>query len=75
VSRILIAEDEERISSFVERGLRSHGFATTVVDNGVLALALARSGEFDLLLLDIGLPALDGFSLLLHFARAAPPCP
>ena len=69
VSRILIAEDEARISSFIEKGLRASGLATTVVASGVQALALARSGEFDLMILDIGLPELDGFTVL-HALRS-----
>ncbi len=62
--RILIAEDEERISRFIEKGLRAVGYAPTVVDDGVSALDYASGGEFDLLLLDIGLPRLDGFTVL-----------
>jgi DNA-binding response OmpR family regulator len=64
MSRILIAEDEARISSFLEKGLRADGLSTTVVTDGVEALACARSGEFDLMILDIGLPKLDGFTVL-----------
>jgi two-component system, OmpR family, copper resistance phosphate regulon response regulator CusR len=64
VSRILIAEDEPRIAAFVEKGLRANGFATTVVADGRTALARARAGEADLLVLDIGLPDLDGFAVL-----------
>jgi len=64
VSRILIAEDEERISSFVDKGLRSAGYSATVVANGTEALALAESGNFDLVLLDVGMPGLDGFEVL-----------
>ena len=64
MSRILIAEDEPRLSSFLEKGLRSAGYSTTVVDDGNRAVALAREGEFDLLVLDIGLPGLDGLSVL-----------
>ncbi|MPQ98778.1 response regulator [Modestobacter sp. I12A-02628] len=64
MSRILIAEDEPRIASFVEKGLRANGFSTSVVGDGLTALDRARTGEFDLLLLDIGLPVLDGFSVL-----------
>jgi two-component system copper resistance phosphate regulon response regulator CusR len=70
VSRILIAEDEPRIASFIEKGLRANGLATTVVGSGVQALAMARSGEFDLMILDIGLPELDGFTVL-HALRNA----
>lgn len=62
--RILIAEDEERISRFIEKGLRAAGYAPTVVADGVMAVDYAASGEFDLLLLDIGLPRLDGFAVL-----------
>lgn len=64
MSSILIAEDEERIASFLEKGLRSNGFTTTTVGDGESAIAHARTGEFDLLLLDIGLPSLDGFEVL-----------
>ena len=64
MSRILIAEDEPRIAAFVEKGLRANGFATTVVADGRTALARARAGEADLLVLDIGLPGMDGFAVL-----------
>ncbi len=64
MSRVLIAEDEPRIAAFVEKGLRANGFATAVVGDGLSALDRARSGEFDLVVLDIGLPVLDGFAVL-----------
>ena len=64
MSRILIAEDEARIASFVEKGLRAAGFAVTVAADGNSALAQAQSGQFDLLVLDIGLPGRDGFDIL-----------
>jgi DNA-binding response OmpR family regulator len=64
VNRVLIAEDEERIVSFLEKGLTVHGFTTSSVADGEQALTLARSGEFDLLILDIGLPRKDGFEVL-----------
>jgi DNA-binding response OmpR family regulator len=63
-ARILIAEDEHGISSFLENGLRAAGFAATVVEDGSSALALARTGEFDLVVLDLGLPTRDGLSVL-----------
>jgi DNA-binding response OmpR family regulator len=64
VIRILIAEDEERISRFIEKGLRAAGYAPAVVADGITAVDYASSGEFDLLLLDVGLPRLDGFTVL-----------
>jgi DNA-binding response OmpR family regulator len=64
MSRILIAEDEPRLSSFLQKGLRAAGYATTVCDDGAAVVALADDDEFDLLLLDIGLPGMDGFSAL-----------
>jgi two-component system, OmpR family, copper resistance phosphate regulon response regulator CusR len=64
VNRILIAEDEERIASFLEKGFRSNGFVSSVAYDGNQALHMARSGEFDLLILDLGLPGMDGFEVL-----------
>ena len=64
MSRILIAEDEERISSFVDKGLRAAGFTTTLAATGDDALGFALSGSVDLVLLDIGLPGIDGFEVL-----------
>jgi DNA-binding response OmpR family regulator len=61
---ILIAEDEQRIASFLEKGLGSAGFSVTTVANGPSALSQALSGIHDLLLLDLGLPALDGLDVL-----------
>lgn len=64
MKRLLIAEDEERIASFLERGLGSSGFTTTTVADGDAAYAAARSGSFDLMILDLGLPKRDGLSVL-----------
>ena len=64
MTRILIAEDEERIAAFVAKGLRSQGYETTAVTTGQEAYALVRSGRFDLLVLDLGLPDTDGLEVL-----------
>jgi DNA-binding response OmpR family regulator len=63
MSRILIAEDEPRLASFLEKGLRAQGFATTVVSDGTAASAIAHDEEFDLLVLDLGLPGMDGLEV------------
>lgn len=67
MSNILIVEDEPRISGFVEKGLRAAGYACSVSADGAEALAIALSGQFDLILLDIGLPTLDGYEILRRF--------
>jgi DNA-binding response OmpR family regulator len=64
MSSILIAEDEERISSFVQKGLKAAGYSSTVVTSGPDALRHALTDEYDLILLDVGLPDLDGFEVL-----------
>jgi len=64
MTRILIAEDEERIVSFLEKGLKAAGYTTLAVATGPDALALARDDSFDLLILDLGLPGLDGHEVL-----------
>lgn len=69
MARILIAEDEPRISSFIDKGLSANGFAVTIVTNGAAAYEYAVTGGFDLVILDIGLPELDGFTVL-HKLRA-----
>jgi len=64
MTQILIAEDEPRIASFLEKGLRSNGFTTAVADTGTRAALLLRQGSFDLLILDLGLPGKDGHQVL-----------
>ncbi|HHX47368.1 MAG TPA: response regulator transcription factor, partial [Brevibacterium sp.] len=64
MTRILIVEDEDRISSFIAKGLAAEGFATEVAGDGHLAVEFVRGGSFDLVILDLGLPGLDGFSVL-----------
>jgi two-component system, OmpR family, copper resistance phosphate regulon response regulator CusR len=66
MTRILIAEDENRISGFVARGLESAGYITVVVEDGAEALEAALAGDVDLMLLDVGLPSMDGFEVLRH---------
>lgn len=64
MSKILIAEDEPRIAAFIEKGLRSHGFITTIAGDAQDALIMAINGEFDLMILDLGLPGKDGLQIL-----------
>lgn len=64
MATILIVEDEERIARFIDKGLKAAGFATAVVDDGIAALDYASHGDFDLIVLDVGLPRMDGFAVL-----------
>ncbi|MCI2956217.1 response regulator transcription factor [Agromyces atrinae] len=61
---ILIVDDETRISSFIEKGLRAAGYNTRVTASGVEAVEYGLSGEFDLVVLDVNLPDIDGFAVL-----------
>ena len=70
MSRILIAEDETRLAAFLEKGLRSSGFTTTTVSDGPSARAAARDEDFDLLILDLGLPGMDGLEVLRNLRAA-----
>lgn len=72
---ILVAEDEPRIASFVAKGLRGAGLTPTVVTDGPTALDYATTGDFDLLVLDIGLPGLDGFEVLRRLRAAGSELP
>lgn len=69
MTRILIAEDEPRIVSFLEKGLRANGFTTEVAPTGSLAVSMARDDYFDLLILDLGLPDKDGHEVLRELRR------
>jgi DNA-binding response OmpR family regulator len=64
LNRILVAEDEARIAAFLEKGLRSSGFNVEIASNGHDAAMMARSEDFDLLILDLGLPGKDGWQVL-----------
>jgi DNA-binding response OmpR family regulator len=69
VTRILIAEDEVHIASFLEKGLTANGFATSTAADGVSASALARDADYDLMILDLGLPGRDGIDVLADMRR------
>lgn len=64
MNRVLIAEDEERIASFIKKGFEANGFTTTVVDDGASAALRARDSDFDLMVLDLKLPEKDGLQVL-----------
>jgi DNA-binding response OmpR family regulator len=73
--RILVTEDEPRILSFVARALEAEGFVTDGADDGVQALELARREHYDLVVLDLLLPGMDGLSVLRELQRRRPELP
>jgi two-component system, NtrC family, nitrogen regulation response regulator GlnG len=62
--RILIAEDEDGLRWVLEKGFRGAGYQVTIVKDGTAALAQAEAQPFDLILLDIRMPGIDGLTLL-----------
>lgn len=64
MKRILIVEDEPRFASFLAKGLEANGYATSVAADGTTATAKADDEEFDLMILDLGLPDVDGLEVL-----------
>ena len=64
MSTVLIVEDEARIASFLTKGLRAAGFTPRVVTRGGQAVEAVLMGGVDLVLLDVGLPDIDGFEVL-----------
>lgn len=60
---ILIVEDDPRVADFLERGLRAEGYRVQLARTGTEGLALARSADLSLLLLDLMLPGLSGLEL------------
>ncbi|MCF8529034.1 MAG: response regulator transcription factor [Aquiluna sp.] len=64
MTNILVVEDAVRIASFIVKGLQAHGYSLTHVESGEEALRLLQAAQFDLVILDIGLPGIDGFEVL-----------
>ena len=61
--RLLVVEDEKRMADLLRKGLQEEGYAVAVASDGPMALEVARTGTFELILLDIMLPGMDGFEV------------
>jgi DNA-binding response OmpR family regulator len=72
---ILVVEDEPAIADFLERGLSAEGYSVTMADDGVDAGQLAKSGGFDLMILDLMLPGRPGAEVLAEIRQARPQLP
>lgn len=62
--RVLVIEDEAKTAKFLKKGLGEAGFVVDVAHNGMEGLELAQDVEFDLIILDVMLPGLDGWQIL-----------
>jgi two-component system, OmpR family, copper resistance phosphate regulon response regulator CusR len=73
--RILVIEDEKRIADFLSRGLESAGYAVDVANTGAAGVDMVHATEYDLVILDLGLPDTDGLSVLQKFRnrKTVPP--
>jgi DNA-binding response OmpR family regulator len=72
VARVLVVDDEPRITSFVSRALSAEGFDVDSAADGVRGFALAASGRYELVILDLLLPGLDGVAVLEELIQARP---
>ena len=68
--RILVIEDEAKTAKFLKKGLAEAGFVVDVAEDGVDGLHLAMEVEFDLIILDVMLPGMDGWRVLTQFRQA-----
>jgi two-component system, OmpR family, response regulator len=73
--RILLVEDEPLLRSQLKAGLQAGGYTVDEADNGVDALHLGETGSFDAVVLDLGLPRLDGLTVLHRWREAGRPMP
>jgi DNA-binding response OmpR family regulator len=72
---VLIVEDEERIAEFLAKGIEAAGYAAGSVSTGAEALAAVGGDRPDLVVLDLGLPDMDGSDVLVRLRDVDPPCP
>ena len=67
--RIVVVEDDERIASFVARGLTAQGHQVMIASNGLDGIEVASEPDVDLVILDLGLPDIEGTDVLSHLRR------
>jgi two-component system, OmpR family, copper resistance phosphate regulon response regulator CusR len=72
---ILLIEDEPQIRAFITRGLGAEGFTVDETDDGQVGLRRALDEKYDLVILDLGLPSMDGLSVLEVLSRQRPNVP
>jgi DNA-binding response OmpR family regulator len=74
MAELLVIEDEEKIGQLLVSALSANGYLVTWRQNGQGAFAAARTGSYDLVLLDLGLPDVDGIEVCRMLKRSQPQC-
>jgi DNA-binding response OmpR family regulator len=69
MTSVLLAEDDDYLSNGLQKALKKKGYTVTAVDSGTDAQAILHVQNFDIVLLDLGLPGLDGTEILAEFRR------
>jgi two-component system copper resistance phosphate regulon response regulator CusR len=73
--RVLVVEDEAKTAAYLQKGLSEHGFVVDVAEDGEQGLHLARTGSYDLLVVDVMVPKRDGWSVLSELRRSGKQTP
>ncbi|MEM7647533.1 MAG: response regulator [Cyanobacteria bacterium P01_A01_bin.70] len=72
---VLIVEDEPKIAAFMQKGLGQAGYRAAIANDGPTALAEVAADDYQLILLDLGLPGLDGQEVLRSLRSQGNTCP
>ena len=67
--RLLMVEDEHDIQAFLQQALSEAGYSVDVAPDGRTAETLAKNNQYDILIVDLGLPDQDGITLITHFGN------
>lgn len=70
--RLLVVEDELKLAEYLRQGLSENGYVVDIAHNGIDAMHLALSADYDLILLDVMLPDIDGFGILAAIRKTKP---
>jgi two-component system copper resistance phosphate regulon response regulator CusR len=73
--RICVIEDEEKVSSFIKKGLNEHDYEVDIADNGETALEMVQANEYNLVILDVMLPDMSGIEICRQMRRHQPQLP
>ncbi|GGH08470.1 response regulator transcription factor [Mucilaginibacter phyllosphaerae] len=73
--RICVIEDEEKVSSFIKKGLNEHGYEVDIADTGETALEMVQASEYNLVILDVMLPDMSGIEICRQVRKHQPQLP